>query len=199
MLPVSSGRSLIFFFLYISAYVATLIFVSGLIARANSIPLHEIPKQLKFNSTMFHGRINRSRWWAYMALSLAAWLIAYLLVAIARLTPLPMPKVKPAIITFVLYALFLPPLIWQAAFVIRRFHDRNKRGWWALLWFAPWPALAIDLGMTKSGVSSLIDLILVLIVVLSVLLWLRSFIELGFLRGTQGKNGYGPMDFSFGS
>jgi uncharacterized membrane protein YhaH (DUF805 family) len=58
--------------------------------------------------------------------------------------------------------LLVPPLIWiSIAVQVKRWHDRNKSGWWLLMNFLPVIGL----------------------------LWV--LIECGFLRGTEGPNRFG--------
>jgi uncharacterized membrane protein YhaH (DUF805 family) len=54
------------------------------------------------------------------------------------------------------------PLIWVGvATTVKRWHDRNKSGWWILIAFIP------------------------------IVGWIWSFVEAGCLRGTVGPNNYG--------
>jgi uncharacterized membrane protein YhaH (DUF805 family) len=54
-------------------------------------------------------------------------------------------------------------LLWPSvAIAIKRWHDRGKSGWWMLIFFVP------------------------------IVGWIWGGIELGFLKGTDGPNEYGP-------
>ena len=62
-----------------------------------------------------------------------------------------------------LYALVSLLMLWPLlAISIKRFHDRDKSGWWVLIGLIP------------------------------VIGWIWLLIELGFLPGTDGPNQYGP-------
>lgn len=63
-----------------------------------------------------------------------------------------------AIAGLLMFPLFLVGIIVQ----IKRWHDRNKSGWWVLIGFVP------CIG------------------------WIWALIECGFLKGTTGPNNYGP-------
>ena len=70
---------------------------------------------------------------------------------------------------------------------IKRLHDRNKSGWWVLLyWVAPFVMLSIGFA---GGAPEIVVNILGF-AALAIGLW--SLIELGCLRGTIGQNKYGP-------
>jgi uncharacterized membrane protein YhaH (DUF805 family) len=76
---------------------------------------------------------------------------------------------------------------------IRRLHDRDKTGWWLLLFYGA-PALSLLVSLV-AGAPDEADNTPVVILVLeylsfAVLLW--ALVELGFLRGTIGGNVYGP-------
>jgi uncharacterized membrane protein YhaH (DUF805 family) len=66
--------------------------------------------------------------------------------------------------------------IWPSlAISVKRCHDRNKSGWWVLLW-----------------------LVLANLPVISILGLAWWFVELGFLDGTQGPNRFGPSPKGLG-
>jgi uncharacterized membrane protein YhaH (DUF805 family) len=102
----------------------------------------------------FDGRIPRSTFWLAFISSggvLYATILAALLV---------LPRQGGIVLCGMV---LLPLLAWTSlALQVKRWHDRNKSGWWILVNIIPW------IGN----------------------LW--SFIELGCLRGTYGDNNYGP-------
>jgi uncharacterized membrane protein YhaH (DUF805 family) len=70
---------------------------------------------------------------------------------------------------------------------IKRLHDRNKSGWWVLLyWVAPFVMLSVGFAV---GSDTLVVSVLGFLA-LAIGLW--SLIDLGCLRGTIGQNKYGP-------
>jgi uncharacterized membrane protein YhaH (DUF805 family) len=75
----------------------------------------------------------------------------------------------------------------------RRLHDRNKTGWWLLLFYGV-PALSFLVSLV-AGAPDETDNTPAVVVVLqdlgfAALLW--ALVELGLLRGTIGGNAYGP-------
>lgn len=104
--------------------------------------------------TSFDGRINRAKFWAgYVILWVASVIVIGLLAAI----------LGDSAGFWVLYIIAVAFLVVAGLAVqIKRWHDRNKSGWWVLI--------------------SLIPLIGPI--------W--AIIETGFLPGTPGPNDYGP-------
>ncbi|MEF2073295.1 DUF805 domain-containing protein [Consotaella aegiceratis] len=100
----------------------------------------------------FKGRINRRRYWIAILCVVAAAFVVAVIVA-------PMPKAIGQAVALIAAVALLYPL---TAIAVKRFHDRGKAGWWALIGFVP-------------VVGSL---------------WL--IVENGFLAGTKGPNRYGP-------
>jgi len=100
----------------------------------------------------FDGRINRGKFWlgavVLYAVPWILWLIAF---AIG------------SSVLYTLVAILTLLVIWPAlAISVKRWHDRDKSGWWILIGFVP----------LIGG------------------LW--ALIETGFLEGTKGDNQYGP-------
>ena len=70
---------------------------------------------------------------------------------------------------------------------IKRLHDRNKSGWWVLLyWLAPFVMLSVGFA------GGLPEIMINIVGFLALAIGLWSLIELGGLRGTIGQNKYGP-------
>ena len=112
----------------------------------------------------FQGRVNRAKFWL---VHLAMWVVAGVAIGIilggAVLSSDPETALRsvgavPGLILLVVYVL----IIWVGlAIGVKRWHDRNKSGWWVLIAFVP------------------------------VIGGLWYLIECGFLRGTAGPNTYG--------
>ena len=101
----------------------------------------------------FDGRINRAKWWTVILVTSFVVTLVWSLFLV--LDPSPWLWAIATLVT--LFA------IWPAlAGHVKRFHDRNKSGWWVLIGFVP-----------------LIGSI-----------WL--LVELGFLSGSPGENDFGP-------
>jgi Predicted membrane protein len=97
----------------------------------------------------FSGREKRLPWW------IATILVDLGLGMVYAIFGMPRPSVF-----FLL--LLAPPLIWiSVAVQVKRWHDRDKSGWWFLMNFVP------------------------------IIGWLWVLIECGFLRGTPGPNRFG--------
>lgn len=124
--------------------------------------------------TSFEGRIRRGQFWMG-AIGLAIGLgLLYLIVFMLFGTPIPPDPAAPAMgygyqmnYTFgpiggtLLLALGVVNLWGGLALAIKRWHDRDKSGWWVLINFVP------------------------------IIGGLWSLIETGFLRGTPGPNRFG--------
>ena len=99
----------------------------------------------------FQGRVGRLHYWLMMLISIpfvaaAAWVNG----SFERFTDYP-------------GCLFFLPVVWPGlAVTVKRWHDRDKSGWWVLINFIP---IIGDI-------------------------W--SLIENGFLKGTTGDNRFGP-------
>jgi len=99
----------------------------------------------------FNGRINRGKFWLGMVvIYVVPWI--FWMIALA---------VNSAVIYTLLGLVYLL-IIWPAlAISVKRWHDRDKSGWWVLIAFVP------------------------------LIGWLWALIETGFLEGTSGDNQYG--------
>ncbi len=100
----------------------------------------------------FDGRINRGKFWLA---SVAMWVALTILVIIA--------VVAGSTVVWILAGVAYLGAIWVGlAVTIKRWHDRDKSGWWILIAFVP------------------------------IIGGLWALIETGFLEGTAGDNTYGP-------
>jgi uncharacterized membrane protein YhaH (DUF805 family) len=98
------------------------------------------------------GRVSRRQYWLFGVLALLGLaVIGQALLGIAR--------VRPRTADLVVNLLLLWPAL---AVSVKRWHDRDKSGWWVLLNLVP------------------------------VVGWLWALIDNGFLRGTDGPNRFGP-------
>ena len=103
------------------------------------------------------GRVDRKQFWLWLVLPLTAISLLAALVDVATGNYNPELGIGLFSAIFVLVAL-IPAII----VYIKRFHDRDKSGWWVLI-----------------GLIPIIGSI-----------WL--LVELGFLKGTPGPNRFGP-------
>lgn len=122
----------------------------------------------------FKGRISRKQWWlGVLIISLAA----ALMLGIAFWSSVPLLAIPFILVVFVAtYALS-----------VKRLHDRGKSGLWALVFiFLPG---VLDRWSDRLTEESPLWWVLVLI---GSALTIWGLIELGFRRGTDGDNDYGP-------
>lgn len=148
----------------------------------------------KFLFTSFSGRIGRKEYWlGILALIVASFILIFALgMAFSFFLPIPLISLIGTII------IFCPAI----AMGVKRLHDRNKSANpWAYIFFGPGILMQL-MQITGFGYnSSLIagevvtmpsnGLIRILSIVGGIIgLW--AFIELGFLKGTDGENKFGP-------
>ena len=122
------------------------------------------------------GRINRKPFWlGVVVFAVVTWILEFILFAVFGVSLIPTmdPNADPAAAAAAASAMMgkmTVPLIilgllilWPAiCLYAKRWHDRGKSGWWSLITFVP--------------------------IIGSI--WL--LVELGFLRGTEGPNRFGP-------
>lgn len=111
-------------------------------------------KQLLFS---FQGRIGRKAFWLT---TLIATVVASLIIG-AIFTGLASSEISETELIFILAILYIPMTWIGLAIQIKRWHDRNKSGWWVLIMFVP------------------------------VIGPLWALIETGFLAGSPAANDYG--------
>ncbi|MDE2444763.1 MAG: DUF805 domain-containing protein [Alphaproteobacteria bacterium] len=120
----------------------------------------------------FQGRINRQPFWlGILGLIIVQWVVMFILAMLlgTSLMPAMDPNMAPDQAASAMSAAMLPIWIvtliflWPAlAIYAKRWHDRDKSGWWTLIMFVP---------------------------IIGAIWFL---VECGFLRGTDGANRFGP-------
>lgn len=120
----------------------------------------------------FRGRASRSEFWWFM---LFIGIVNLVITFIMGILPLPVGMSLSLIVSLLL----LPP---NLGVTVRRFHDRDLRGWWLLL-----PMLALGGWMLTGGVAtlSLPGNLLSLIMCL-------AYLAILCLPGQPGANRFGP-------
>ena len=104
----------------------------------------------------FNGRINRAKFW----LGTVCLLVVYIILAV--ISSATMGQDGPGIIGIIVLIIYIA-MIWPSvALGVKRFHDRDKSGWWVLISLVP------------------------------IIGGLWYLIECGFLEGTKGPNKFGP-------
>lgn len=109
----------------------------------------------KYLFTSFEGRINRGKFWAGVGVLIAVGVVAQIIDALLGT----MNESGFGVVSVIVMLASIYPAI---ALYAKRWHDRDKSGWWSLIMLVP-----------------LIGAI-----------WL--LVELGILEGTRGANQYGP-------
>jgi uncharacterized membrane protein YhaH (DUF805 family) len=135
----------------------------------------------------FNGRINRAKYWIAIVACIVLSLIGSVLAAILGDTLGLLVNGIIAIATLVI----------SIAAGIKRLHDRNKSGWWLLLFLLA-PGILLSFGMVAgimgvaSGAGATGGTLGMLLSLIGAGLAIWAFVELGCLRGTVGPNQYGP-------
>jgi uncharacterized membrane protein YhaH (DUF805 family) len=128
----------------------------------------------------FQGRINRAKYWIAVLIYFIAWIVVGGLVWFLAFG---LSYILGAIL-FVL--LLIVSIVSGIAVGIKRLHDRDKSGWWLLVFYlAPAILDGIGRGIDLLGVGFVFS-----IASFAITIW--AFVELGCLRGTVGTNQYGP-------
>jgi uncharacterized membrane protein YhaH (DUF805 family) len=135
----------------------------------------------------FKGRINRARYLVVQLALLAFWLVLW-------------PKFSFHFSSQweALQWVVAIPMIWiNAAITVKRLHDRNRSGWWAVAILVlnrlSYVYYSLFFGLYFGvDISSARELLLVMLAVALSLLQTWIIIELFFLMGTDGPNRFGP-------
>jgi uncharacterized membrane protein YhaH (DUF805 family) len=155
----------------------------------------------------FSGRINRARFWLLSILlivfSILAWVVAFLVALFilgVNVTDGSLPgfdqpdKLVRMILDYaVAFIVLLGAMIaiWVSSLAIgvKRLHDRNKSGWWIIVFYIlPWVLGSAANAVDKQGNDTLT--LIVSLIGLLCAIW--GLVALGFLRGTRGPNNFGP-------
>lgn len=134
------------------------------------------------------GRINRAKYWLYVAVSFAVMVVLVAIVSFVWATQFYGSYggyAYPAIVQVVVGVVYLLLLVVGIFVGIKRLHDRDKSGWWLLLFYLlPMVFSVISAILSRNGIGALFAL-----AGLAVSIW--ALVELGCLRGTAGPNRYG--------
>jgi uncharacterized membrane protein YhaH (DUF805 family) len=113
----------------------------------------------------FQGRANRAKWWLVaLAIFVVEVIVFAAILGGAAMSgdPEQIAAAIGPVAGLVIFVMVVLATWIHIAIAVKRYHDRNKSGWWVLIVFVP------------------------------VIGGLWYFIECGFLRGTPGPNSYGP-------
>ena len=144
----------------------------------------------------FAGRANRAKYWLALVIYLA---VTVLLIAIGlimfgnSLLAIGDEETDDMIVgllsrgigfTLIVLVVYIPMVISGFMVGIKRLHDRDKSGWWLLVFYVL-PGVLSMIGDNLAAGSLIFTL-----ASFAVSIW--ALVELGFLRGTAGPNRFGP-------
>ena len=84
------------------------------------------------------------------------------------------------------FIVIIPTFLASLALAAKRLHDRDKSAWWLLLFYLV-PAV---LDATAQALGEATGALVLTLLGAAISIW--AMIELGFLKGTQGPNRFGP-------
>lgn len=133
----------------------------------------------------FSGRLNRKPYWlTTLCVVLIFLLLIVVVFAVGGASILAGDLSALGGMIFILLLAYIPLLWIGLALGVKRLHDRNKSGWWLLLfWFVP--AILQGVGEQIGDVGIALSL-----AGFAISIW--GLVVIGFLRGTVGPNQYGP-------
>jgi uncharacterized membrane protein YhaH (DUF805 family) len=130
----------------------------------------------------FSGRINRAKYWLAVGIGFLISTAFNVLAYVAS---------QSTVVQVTNMLLIIPLGIFACAVGVKRLHDRNKSGWYLLLFYGlplVLSAASVVIVEGPDGPSIAAGVLALLGLVMSV--W--TLVELGCLRGTIGHNKYGP-------
>lgn len=145
----------------------------------------------------FKGRFNRARYWVN---SVAAFVVAMLLQLIAiYMFPIPEEVInifhsetlQQVIVGIIQFSPAVTFVYISTAISVKRLHDRDKSGWWALFYLGL-PSLVLVMIVVAADAQGQVAGWPAALVIPYLILLIVTFIELACLKGTDGPNQYGP-------
>ena len=130
----------------------------------------------------FDGRVNRAKFW------IAALIFAAINVVLAILGYVTDQSVVFQALNSMLGIVIL---ISSIAVGVKRLHDRNKSGWYLLLFYLV-PSILVVIGVLIGAFMEDSTIIATVLGLLALAIGVWAFVEMGCLRGTIGVNQYGP-------
>jgi uncharacterized membrane protein YhaH (DUF805 family) len=130
----------------------------------------------------FDGRVNRAKFW------IAVLVFAAINVVLAILGYVTDQSVVFQALNSMLGIVIL---ISSIAVGVKRLHDRNKSGWYLLLFYLV-PSILVVIGVLIGAFVEDSTIIATVLGLLAFAIGVWAFIEMGCLRGTIGVNQYGP-------
>jgi uncharacterized membrane protein YhaH (DUF805 family) len=135
----------------------------------------------------FRGRINRAKFWLAALVYIVVLIVAGILASLSG---------SDAVAALVNSAANLVTFVSGLFVAMKRLHDRDKSGWWLVLFYFA-PSILFGFGIALAvfgwvGDTSGMGRIGVLFLAAGLAVGIWAFVELGCLRGTVGPNRYGP-------
>jgi uncharacterized membrane protein YhaH (DUF805 family) len=124
------------------------------------------------------GRITRAEWWTGSFLLL---IIDGVAAALNRFAGINLAVVLAVVFLLILYC--------ALAVTVKRLHDRNRRGWWILLFPLGFVVLV---SMLSTFGEDLDPMVYYTLLALALIIAITAVMELGLRRGTPALNRYGP-------
>jgi uncharacterized membrane protein YhaH (DUF805 family) len=131
------------------------------------------------------GRTNRAKFWLAMLVYLLVYGVAGGVFYLLYVQGMTMTGIA---IAGVVYLVSIVSSIFVS---IRRLHDRDKSGHWLWLFYLV-PGILSGIGSAMMELNPQATLVAIVPSVVSIGIYIWAIVELGFLRGTQGANRFGP-------
>ena len=133
----------------------------------------------------FTGRLNRKPYWLTALCLMVIFLVLIAVVFVVGGASILAGDLSGLGAMLIVLVLAYIPLLWIGlALGAKRLHDRNKSGWWLVLFWVV-PAILQGIGEQIDGIGLIFTL-----AGFALSIW--GLVEIGFLRGTVGPNQYGP-------
>jgi uncharacterized membrane protein YhaH (DUF805 family) len=124
------------------------------------------------------GRINRAEWWIGSCILL---IIDGIAAALNRFAAIGLAVVLAVVFLLIVYC--------SLAVTVKRLHDRNRRGWWILMFPLGFVVLA---SIVSTFGEDLDPALYYAVLAAALIIAIVAVIELGLRPGTAGLNRYGP-------
>lgn len=146
----------------------------------------------------FGGRLNRGKYWLVVLVNVIVWL-AFVIVTVTiggldsldgmgsleGMDSLYVFGGADAVVALLGVAAIVFSFWTGFATAIKRLHDREKSGWWILVfWVLP--------GVLNAASAFVADIPAIALAIASVGISIWGFVEIACLKGTAGPNAYGP-------
>ena len=130
----------------------------------------------------FDGRVNRAKFWIavliFAAINVVLAIVGYVM--------------DQSVVFQALNSMLgIVILISSIAVGVKRLHDRNKSGWYLLLFYLV-PSVLVVIGVLIGAFVEDSTIIATVLGLLAFAIGVWAFVEMGCLRGTIGVNQYGP-------